>query len=98
MQVDLGMFVPRIAPQALLDVYPLPLDEIRANLKAVLDAGRLSRVQVWSELEKRKSTMPALLMSLDGSEISADWHLKQDGRPADITVTKEHLYQKLRWE
>ena len=86
-------------PQAIIDgANGDSLDDVRSYLNAVYEAGIRSREEVWRELDTRCMTIPKLLTFITGTDIPPEWEVKKDGRPADLTFSKEHLEEKLRWE
>jgi hypothetical protein len=74
------------------------LDDIRSHLRAIHEAGMRSREEVWRGLEDRHLTIPKLLAVIVGTDIPSEWEVKKDSRPADLTFSKEHLEEKLRWD
>ena len=74
------------------------IDRIRQFLRKVFLAGEAVREEIWDTLHTRNLTVPALLMAIVGTDISTDWDVKHAGRPADLSFTKEHMYEVMRWE
>ena len=74
------------------------IDRIRQFLRKVFLAGEAVREEIWDTLHTRNLTVPALLMAIVGTDISPDWDVKHAGRPADLSFTKEHMYEVMRWE
>ena len=74
------------------------IDRIRQFLRKVFLAGEAVREEIWDILHTRNLTVPALLMAIVGTDISPDWDVKHAGRPADLSFTKEHMYEVMRWE
>ena len=74
------------------------MERIRVYLHKVLERGMKSRDEVWVALDAKQMSVSALLMAIVGPDIGPEWMVKDAGRPRDLTFSKEHMQEKMRWE